>query len=245
MSPLIDAGTNDPLLPATDLDGEPRIMGGTVDMGVYELGICTVDENSDSDGDGYTACGGDCNDNDGSVNPSAVEVCGDGIDNNCNGTVDEGCGTENTPPVASFGSSCTDLSCNFTDTSIDSDGSVVSWSWNFGDGANSTAQNPTHNYSCPDGNHTVMLSVTDDDGATDMTNQQVTVTGDCGSGTDTVTLEQVASTNHGSTWTATVKVTVVGSDSASVDAAWSGGVSANDPCTTSSGTCTKTSPGIR
>lgn len=34
----------------------------------------------------------DCNDSDPSINPDAAEVCGDGIDNNCDGNVDEGCG---------------------------------------------------------------------------------------------------------------------------------------------------------
>ena len=38
-----------------------------------------------------TSTSGDCNDNNPAVNPSAQEVCGDGIDNNCNGQTDEGC----------------------------------------------------------------------------------------------------------------------------------------------------------
>jgi len=36
---------------------------------------------------GYVAKGTDCNDTDGNVNPSAIEVC-DHVDNNCNGMVD-------------------------------------------------------------------------------------------------------------------------------------------------------------
>ena len=42
----------------------------------------------------YTATqSGDCNDQDPAVNPGAQEVCGDGVDNNCNGDIDEGCGS--------------------------------------------------------------------------------------------------------------------------------------------------------
>lgn len=56
--------------------------------------VCDVPPNcTDRDGDGFNIEGGDCgpmdcNDNDVSVNPGAVEDCTDGIDNNCNGRVD-------------------------------------------------------------------------------------------------------------------------------------------------------------
>jgi hypothetical protein len=45
----------------------------------------------DKDNDGWTPDCGDCDDSDPTVNPGAGEVCGDGIDNNCNGQIDEGC----------------------------------------------------------------------------------------------------------------------------------------------------------
>ena len=55
---------------------------------------------------------------------------------------------------------------DFTDTSIDSDGTVVSWDWDFGDGNTSNLQDPSHNYPVL-GDYDVSLTVTDDDGAID------------------------------------------------------------------------------
>ena len=48
---------------------------------------------------GYVAQGGDCDDSDATINPNAVEVC-DGIDNNCDGVVDEGLINIITQPLA-------------------------------------------------------------------------------------------------------------------------------------------------
>ncbi len=50
------------------------------------------------------------------------------------------------PPTANFTSKCTGLTCTFTDGSTDSDGSVVAWSWTFGDGATSTTRSPSRTY---------------------------------------------------------------------------------------------------
>lgn len=48
--------------------------------------------------------------------------------------------------------------------SNDPDGTIVAYSWNFGDGSNSSAANPTHIYS-EAGTYLVTLTLTDDDGA--------------------------------------------------------------------------------
>ena len=71
------------------------------------------------------------------------------------------------PPVAGFSYSPASLSTTdtleFTDRSTDTDGQVVAWAWDFGDGAESDAQNPQHSYS-RSGSYTVTLVVKDDDG---------------------------------------------------------------------------------
>ena len=79
------------------------------------------------------------------------------------------------PPVANFTSSCTDLDCSFTDQSSDSDGTIASWSWDFGDGATSSIQNPGHTFNAA-GTFPVELTVTDNDGQSDSTSKNVTVT---------------------------------------------------------------------
>jgi PKD repeat protein len=74
-----------------------------------------------------------------------------------------------TPPLADFSATPTSgdvpLTVQFTDQSIDVDGTVVSWSWNFGDGNTSTDQNPSHTYETY-GVYDVILSATDNSGQT-------------------------------------------------------------------------------
>jgi len=80
----------------------------------------------------------------------------------------------NVAPTANFSSSTSGLTANFTDSSSDSDGSVASRSWNFGDSTTSTATNPSKTYAAA-GTYSVSLTVTDNGGATNTVTKAVTV----------------------------------------------------------------------
>ncbi len=54
-----------------------------------DVPVCE-DEDEDGYGEGDACYGPDCDDTDPAVHPGAVELCGDEIDNNCDGDVDEG-----------------------------------------------------------------------------------------------------------------------------------------------------------
>ena len=82
------------------------------------------------------------------------------------------------PPTADFTYSPQNPTTNdiiqFTDTSVDADGFITSWYWDFGDGNTSTIQNPTHTYQ-QKGTYTVTLMVTDNLGDMDSTSTQLYV----------------------------------------------------------------------
>ena len=85
----------------------------------------------------------------------------------------------NSPPRADFdydpSSPTTDDTISFDGSlSSDSDGSIASYEWGFGDGTTATGQTPTHSYD-DDESYTVSLTVTDDDGATDTITKPITV----------------------------------------------------------------------
>jgi Putative metal-binding motif len=68
----------------------PEMCGDNVDNNCNGM----TDEDVDADGDGYTSCGGDCCDDPSIcsdpalVNPGAFEVPGNGVDDNCDGMID-------------------------------------------------------------------------------------------------------------------------------------------------------------
>ena len=87
--------------------------------------------------------------------------------------------TANVPPVSSF----TNVVAITGDTvevdgsaSTDSDGQVVSYDWDFGDGEVSTGAKATHRYAAG-GTYTVTLTVVDDGGLTGVSSAEVAVQG--------------------------------------------------------------------
>lgn len=80
------------------------------------------------------------------------------------------------PPVSSFSDSVSGLSVAFVNTSTDSDGTITSSKWTFGDGQTATATSPTHVYAAA-GTYTVTLTVTDNAGLSTAKSATLTVAG--------------------------------------------------------------------
>jgi len=84
----------------------------------------------------------------------------------------------NKAPVANITTNRTSgyapLGVTFSANGIDTDGIISAWSWNFGDSTSSTQRNTTHMFNNP-GKYLVVLTVTDNDGATGKKNVTINV----------------------------------------------------------------------
>jgi len=103
----------------------------------------------------------------------------------CGGT------TPGTGPTADFTYTASGLTVAFTDRSTDTDGSIATRAWDFGDGTTSTSANPSKTYTA--GSYNVRLTVTDNSGLSASITKTVTVGSGGGdlptcTGTDTRTL---------------------------------------------------------
>ncbi|MFN0159735.1 MAG: PKD domain-containing protein, partial [Burkholderiales bacterium] len=122
----------------------------------------------------------------------------------------------NVPPTASFTSTPSSTTVGVSvsldaGASVDSDGSIVNYRWDFGDGTSFPAVGATNaspttskSYAAP-GSYTITLTVTDNSGATANTTRQVAVSAPSSGGTETAWLEDAlpsgASTGGNEPWT--------------------------------------------
>src|SRR5690606_27733859 len=82
----------------------------------------------------------------------------------------------NQPPTAAFTHTAEHLTVSVdASASVDVDGEVVSYEWDFGDGGSASGVTASHVYGSA-GTYEVTLTVTDDDGAVDEVTESVTVT---------------------------------------------------------------------
>ena len=115
-----------------------------------------------------------------------------------------GGGGGNVAPTANFSFVTSGLTATFTDGSTDSDGTIASRSWTFGDGGTSTATNPSHTYTAA-GTYSVKETVTDNGGLTGSVTKSVTVTSTSNVLTNGVGITIAdATVNHQQNWTMAV-----------------------------------------
>jgi PKD repeat protein len=152
--------------------------------------------------------------------------------------------TPNAKPTAAFASACVDLTCRFTDTSADGDGSIAARAWTFGSTGSSTAANPTFKFPAP-GTYTVSLTVTDNDGARATRSAAVSVTAALHAALLPPTTKKWTSASGATNyWSAAVTAAAHGADErpipgATITVAWSGAVTKTASCVTAStGQCT-------
>ena len=117
----VDCNDKDPMINPGEIefcnDGKDNDCNNAIDMQDRACGVITC---TDGDGDGFSSNGGDCgpadcNDNDFDIFPGAVDICNDGIDQDCSGkdrTKGKGCkiatGNSTTRGKEGKGRTCSD-----------------------------------------------------------------------------------------------------------------------------------------
>jgi PKD repeat protein len=150
----------------------------------------------------------------------------------------------NAPPIPSFTSACASLTCALDGSgSSDTDGAIVNYVWNFGDGTSGFGASVSHTYAAA-GTYAASLTVTDDNGASSTFSANVTaVLPEIHAGD----LDR-SSIGAQNTWTATVTITVHTSShtavsGATVSGSWDNGTTAS--CTTNAnGQCAISRSGV-
>jgi beta-glucanase (GH16 family) len=106
--------------------------------------------------------------------------------------------SSNNSPISSFLNNCADLVCSFdASASSDSDGSIVSYDWNFGDSNIASGVATNHSFMAS-GDYTVTLTVTDNLGASGVTSTLISVASAGGEeATNTVVSSVVTGTQSG------------------------------------------------
>jgi PKD repeat protein len=150
----------------------------------------------------------------------------------------------NALPVPLFTTSCDLLTCTLNGSgSFDSDGTIASYAWTFGDNTTGSGASVSHSYPAA-GSYTVALTVTDNNGASSTRSHSVTTiqprlhVGD---------LDSAISTQNNA-WTVTITIAVhdgaeAGIANATVTGRWNDGSSST--CTTNAtGRCAVSKPGI-
>lgn len=120
----------------------------------------------------------------------------------------------NAAPTASFTFLCTGLTCDFDGTgSADSDGTISSYAWDFGDSTSGSGVATSHTYAAGS-SYTVTLTVTDNAGAAGTSSQTVTVSSPPAGGiTLSATGYKVKGIQHADlTWSGATSVDVIRND---------------------------------
>jgi C1A family cysteine protease/PKD repeat protein len=153
----------------------------------------------------------------------------------------------NQVPVATFVYGCTGLSCTFDGSaSYDPDGTLTAYVWDFGDEGTGSGMTASHTYDSA-GTYNVVLTVTDNEDATDDCSQGVEVS-------EAATMHvgdlDGTRTDVRNKWNAQVTITVHDAahgpiEGATVSGTWNGGATGTGQCTTGpEGICTVTETGI-